>query len=153
MPDIIPDSTEENPLSLLSQKVPMRSQWPNPKEITFFLAPLNWFAWREHSALLPPADLIRQEAVHLNRLNITWHLVHAYPTTILLPLDCIPYSTPRFRPSAGCNQGRKKRRKTKARQTQNAESIVINGIDVVEFEKTVQAAKDQPELGKFEFRN
>ena len=37
-------------------------------------------------------------------------------------------------------------------QTQTAKSIIINGIDVSEFEKTVEAVKDQPELGKFRFR-
>ena len=37
-------------------------------------------------------------------------------------------------------------------QTQIAESSVINGIDVIEFENTVQAVKVQPDLGKFQFR-
>ena len=37
-------------------------------------------------------------------------------------------------------------------QTKTAESIVINGIDVIEFEKTVQEVKAEPELGKFQFR-
>lgn len=37
-------------------------------------------------------------------------------------------------------------------QTKIAESNVINGIDVIEFENTVQAVKAQPELGKFQFR-
>jgi uncharacterized OsmC-like protein len=37
-------------------------------------------------------------------------------------------------------------------QTQIAETKVINGIDVIEFENTVQAVKAQPELGKFQFR-
>lgn len=37
-------------------------------------------------------------------------------------------------------------------QTKIAETKVINGIDVAEFENTVQAVKAQPELGKFQFR-
>ncbi|MGD8303235.1 MAG: hypothetical protein PVI55_12520, partial [Desulfobacterales bacterium] len=37
-------------------------------------------------------------------------------------------------------------------QTKIAETTVINGIDVTEFENTVQAVKAQPELGKFQFR-
>jgi len=37
-------------------------------------------------------------------------------------------------------------------QTKIAETKVINGIDVIEFENTVQAVKAEPELGKFQFR-
>lgn len=37
-------------------------------------------------------------------------------------------------------------------QTKLDEKILINGIDVNEFENTVQAVKAQPELAKFEFR-
>ena len=37
-------------------------------------------------------------------------------------------------------------------QRKIAETTVINGIDVAEFENTVQAVKAQPELGKFQFR-
>jgi uncharacterized OsmC-like protein len=37
-------------------------------------------------------------------------------------------------------------------QTKIAETNVINGIDVIEFDNTVQAVKAQPELGKFQFR-
>jgi uncharacterized OsmC-like protein len=37
-------------------------------------------------------------------------------------------------------------------QTEIAETNVINGIDVVEFDNTVQAVKFNPELGKFQFR-
>jgi uncharacterized OsmC-like protein len=37
-------------------------------------------------------------------------------------------------------------------QTKIAETTFINGIDVAEFENTVQAVKAQPELGKFQFR-
>jgi uncharacterized OsmC-like protein len=37
-------------------------------------------------------------------------------------------------------------------QTQIAESSVVNGIDVIEFENTVQAVKAQPDLAKFQFR-
>lgn len=37
-------------------------------------------------------------------------------------------------------------------QTNIAESSVVNGIDVIEFENTVQAVKAQPELAKFQFR-
>jgi uncharacterized OsmC-like protein len=37
-------------------------------------------------------------------------------------------------------------------QTKIAEANVVNGIDVVEFENTVQAVKDQPSLGRFQFR-
>jgi uncharacterized OsmC-like protein len=45
-----------------------------------------------------------------------------------------------------------KRRNTMTKQTKIAETKVINGIDVIEFENTVQAVKVQPELGKFQFR-
>jgi uncharacterized OsmC-like protein len=38
------------------------------------------------------------------------------------------------------------------KQIKIAESIVINGIDVVELENTVQAVKTDPELAKFQFR-
>ena len=37
-------------------------------------------------------------------------------------------------------------------QTKTAESIIINGINVNEFENTVEAVKAQPELAKFQFR-
>jgi uncharacterized OsmC-like protein len=37
-------------------------------------------------------------------------------------------------------------------QTKISETHIINGIDVVEFENTIQAVKAQPELGKFQFR-
>jgi uncharacterized OsmC-like protein len=37
-------------------------------------------------------------------------------------------------------------------QTNRVETAVTNGIDVIKFEKTVQAVKEQPELGKFQFR-
>lgn len=37
-------------------------------------------------------------------------------------------------------------------QTKIDEKIFINGIDVIEFENTVQAVKAQPELAKFQFR-
>jgi len=37
-------------------------------------------------------------------------------------------------------------------QTKIDEKIFINGIDVIEFENTVQAVKVQPELAKFQFR-
>ena len=37
-------------------------------------------------------------------------------------------------------------------QTKIAETNVINGIDVIEFENTVQTVKARPELGKFQFR-
>ena len=37
-------------------------------------------------------------------------------------------------------------------QTNISETVVINGIDVIEFEKTVEAVKAEPELGKFQFR-
>jgi uncharacterized OsmC-like protein len=37
-------------------------------------------------------------------------------------------------------------------QTKIAETVVTNGIDVTEFENTVQSVKAQPELAKFQFR-
>jgi uncharacterized OsmC-like protein len=37
-------------------------------------------------------------------------------------------------------------------QTKTAEPVVTNGINVTEFEETVQAVKEQPELAKFQFR-
>lgn len=37
-------------------------------------------------------------------------------------------------------------------QTKIAETLVTNGIDVIEFQKTIQAVKAQPELAKFQFR-
>ena len=37
-------------------------------------------------------------------------------------------------------------------QTKTAEPVVTNGINVSEFEETVQAVKKQPELAKFQFR-
>jgi len=37
-------------------------------------------------------------------------------------------------------------------QTKIAENVFRNGIDVTEFELTVQEVKKQPELGKFQFR-
>lgn len=36
--------------------------------------------------------------------------------------------------------------------TKLAESVVINGIDVTEFEKTVEVVREEPELAKFQFR-
>jgi uncharacterized OsmC-like protein len=45
-----------------------------------------------------------------------------------------------------------KRRNTMTTQTKIDETKVINGIDVAEFENTVQAVKARPELGKFQFR-
>ena len=38
------------------------------------------------------------------------------------------------------------------KETKLAESVVINGIDVTEFEKTVEAVREEPELAKFQFR-
>jgi hypothetical protein len=38
------------------------------------------------------------------------------------------------------------------KQIKIAESSVINGIDVIEFENTVQAVNTDPELAKFQFR-
>jgi len=37
-------------------------------------------------------------------------------------------------------------------QTRLTATNVINGIDVIEFDNTIQAVKAQPELGKFQFR-
>jgi len=37
-------------------------------------------------------------------------------------------------------------------QTKIAENVFRNGIDVTEFENTVQEVKEQPELGQFQFR-
>ena len=37
-------------------------------------------------------------------------------------------------------------------QTNISETVITNGIDVTEYEKTVQAVKAQPALGKFKFR-
>lgn len=48
--------------------------------------------------------------------------------------------------------GHKERRNTMKEQLKIAETVVTNGIDVTEFEKTVQAVKEQPGLAKFQFR-